>query len=63
MNDKEYIVFYRHFYEAIKLLPKDVQADLYNAFFTYYFTGKILEMDDEIKSFFILMVSQMNEEK
>ena len=54
-------VFYRSFYEAIKVQPKEIQADLYNALLEYSFTGTIPETDNCIvQSFFLLMKPQID---
>lgn len=35
MNSRDTCIFYRSMYEAIKELPKEVQADIYDAIFSY----------------------------
>lgn len=35
MENRDTCIFYRSYYEAIKDLPKDIQADIYNAIFDY----------------------------
>lgn len=41
--ERNSITFYRSFYEAIKLLPKDVQVEVYSAIMEYGFNGVELE--------------------
>lgn len=41
--EKDSIIFYKSFYEAIKEMPKENQLELYNAIFEKYF------FDNEIK--------------
>ena len=61
MEARESTVFYRSFYEAIKIQPKEIQADLYNALLEYSFTGTIPETDNCIvQSFFLLMKPQID---
>lgn len=61
MEKRESTVFYRSFYEAIKIQPKEIQADLYNALLEYSFTGKMPETDNcMVQSFFILMKPQID---
>lgn len=60
-NERESAIFYRSFYEAIKLQPKEIQADLYNALFEYTFTGELPESDNlMVQGFFILMKPQID---
>lgn len=60
-NERESTIFYRSFYEAIKLQPKEIQADLYNALFEYTFTGELPESDNlMVQGFFILMKPQID---
>ena len=35
MENRDTCIFYRSYFEAMKDLPKDVQADVYNAIFDY----------------------------
>lgn len=60
MTERESIVFYRSFYEAIKLQPKKIQADLYNALLEYAFTGEVIEMNNSVKSVFLLIKPQID---
>ena len=60
MTERESIVFYRSFYEAIKLQPKKIQADLYNALLEYAFTGEVIEMNNAVKSVFLLIKPQID---
>lgn len=60
-NERESAIFYRSFYEAIKLQPKEIQADLYNALLEYTFTGELPESDNlMVQGFFILMKPQID---
>ena len=60
MTERESIVFYRSFYEAIKLQPKKIPADLYNALLEYAFTGEVIEMNNSVKSVFLLIKPQID---
>ena len=46
---RESVVFYKSFYEAIKELPEEQQAHLYNAVFQYQFDGKEPELESGIE--------------
>jgi len=52
--DRENFIFYASFYEAIKELPKDVQADVYNAIMAYSFEGKEPECTGMAKAIFVM---------
>lgn len=46
-NERENILFYRSFYEAIKAIPEEhSQIELYNTVFDYWFYGKEPDMED-----------------
>lgn len=53
-------IFYRSFYEAIKDLPKEHQADLYNAIFEYSLNFNEVELAGVSKSFFKLIKPQLD---
>lgn len=46
---RESVVFYKSFYEAIKELPTEQQAHLYNAVFQYQFDGEEPELENGIE--------------
>lgn len=46
-------IIYKEIVEAIKLLPLEQQAKLYNAIFEYQFTGEISDEDLFVKSFIL----------
>ena len=49
-------IFYKSFYEAIKKVPKEYQAEIYNAIFEYAFTGTEIEgLSDIAEAMFILI--------
>lgn len=60
MDSRDSLIFYRSFYEAIRELPKDNQAEVYDAIFLYAldFTEPILS--GLSKTIFILIKPQLN---
>lgn len=49
-------IFYKSFYEAIKKVPKEYQAEVYNAIFEYAFTGLEVEgLSNVAQAMFILI--------
>jgi len=55
MQMRDSTIFYRSFYEAIKELPKDNQAEIYNAIFEYSLNFKEIELSGVSKTVFILI--------
>lgn len=56
MKEKDSVVFYKSFYEAIKNIPDTEQLKLYNAIFQYSFTSEEPNLEDGIaKAMFTLM--------
>lgn len=54
--DRESFIFYRSFYEAIKCMPSDVQAELYPAICEYALFGKIPKnLSDMARGMFTLI--------
>jgi uncharacterized phage protein (TIGR02220 family) len=53
-------IFYRSFYEAIKELPKETQADIYNAIFEYALNFKEQELSGLSKTVFTLIKPQLD---
>ena len=55
---RDSFVFYRSFFEAIEIQPKNVQADIYAAIFDYVFNDKLPEgLTSIAQSMFILIIS------
>ena len=55
-NERDYILFYRSFYESIKYMPGDVQLEIYPAVFEYWFYQKQPKNLSEVaKGLFTLM--------
>lgn len=52
-------IFYRSFYEAIKDLPSDVQAQVYNAIFEYSLNFVEIELSGLSKTIFTLIKPQI----
>ena len=50
--EKDSIIFYKSFYEAIKEMPKENQLELYNAIFEKYFFGNEIELTGLTKGIF-----------
>lgn len=59
MENVNSMVFYASFYEAIKGLSEQDQLGIYNAIFTYVFTGEELELSGVPKSIFTLIQPQI----
>lgn len=54
--DRESFIFYRSFYEAIKCMPSDVQAEIYPAICEYALFGKMPKnLSDMAKGMFTLI--------
>jgi hypothetical protein len=53
--NKDSIVFYKSFYEAIKELSKEEQAQVYNAIFEHYFYSKNVDLKGVPKAIFALV--------
>ena len=54
--ERDSIIFYKSFYEAIKNIPNEEQLKLYNAIFSYSFTETEPKIEEGIaKAMFILM--------
>lgn len=53
-------IFYRSFYDAIKDLSEDIQADVLRALFEYAFYYKELELTGTAKAIFILIKPQLD---
>lgn len=58
--ERESFVFYRSFYEAIKELPAENQANVYNALFEYSFNNVEVELSGVEKAVFLLMKPQVD---
>ncbi|GFI61012.1 hypothetical protein IMSAG049_00163 [Clostridiales bacterium] len=58
--ERESFVFYRSFFEAIRLQPKRVQADIYNAVMDYAFYGKEPEKCGAALGLFLLIKPQLD---
>lgn len=56
---RDSLIFYRSFYEAIKELPVEVQADVYNAIFEYGLNFNEVVLTGLPKSIFILIKPQL----
>ena len=57
---RDSIVFYRSFYEAIKELPKETQAEVYTAIFEYSLDFNLLELNGLSKTIFTLIKPQLD---
>ena len=49
-------IFYKSFYDSIKELDPEDQAQIYNAIFEYQFNGKQIELNGVCKSIFTLII-------
>lgn len=58
--ERESFVFYRSFFEAIRLQPKKIQADIYNAVLDYAFNGSEPNMSAAAMSIFYLIKPQID---
>lgn len=57
---KESIIVYRSFYEAIKDLPKELQADAWNAIFEYGLNQNEIELNGIVSTVFKLVKPQLD---
>ncbi len=58
---RESFIFYKSFFEAIRLQSKEIQADIYNAVLEYAFNGYETEnISDMAKSIFLLIKPQID---
>lgn len=57
---RESIVFYRSFFEAIRLQPKRIQAEIYNALLDYAFNGEEPDIGTAAMSIFYLIRPQID---
>lgn len=58
---RDSFVFYRSFFEAIKIQPKEIQTDIYSAIFDYIFNGKQPDgLNPMVQSLFILIKPQLD---
>jgi hypothetical protein len=53
-------IFYRSFFEAIKELPTENQAELYNAIFEYALNFELIELIGISKTVFTLIKPQID---
>ena len=60
MEKKESMVFYRSFYEAIKDLKLEQQAQIYNTIFSYWLNYEEIELDWICKTIFTLVKPQID---
>lgn len=56
---RDSLIFYRSFYEAIKELPKETQAEVYTAIFEYSLNFEELELNGLAKTIFTLIRPQL----
>lgn len=56
---RDSLIFYRSFYEAIKELPKETQAEVYTAIFEYSLNFKEVELNGLAKTIFTLIRPQL----
>ncbi len=56
---RDSLIFYRSFYEAIKELPKDIQAEVYTAIFEYSMNFNEVELTGLSKTIFTLIKPQL----
>ena len=57
---RESFIFYKSFYESIKELAPEEQAQIYNAIFEYQFENKAVELKGVCKSIFTLIIPQLD---
>lgn len=58
---RDSFVFYRSFFEAIKIQPKEIQTDIYSAIFDYIFNDKQPDgLNPMVQSLFILIKPQLD---
>ena len=60
MEERDSIIFYRSFFESIKLLPSETQAEVYNAIFEYSLNFKEVELSETPKVIFTLIKPQLD---
>ncbi len=59
--ERDSIVIYKSFFEAVRLQPKEAQADIYNAVLEYAFNSIEPEnISDTAKSIFLLIKPQID---
>jgi hypothetical protein len=57
---RDSMIFYRSFYEAVKELNKEQQADIYNAIFAYSLDGENEDLSGIVKTVFTLIKPQLD---
>jgi hypothetical protein len=57
---RESCIFYRGFYDAIKHMPKDDKAIIYDAYFEYALNNNEVELEGMVKVVFALMKPQID---
>ena len=57
---RESFIFYKSFYESIKELAPEEQAQIYNAIFEYQFENNVVELKGVCKSIFTLIIPQLD---
>jgi len=57
---RDSFIFYRSFFEAVKYLDKEAQADCFNAICQYVLDEKEIELEGSAKALFILMKPQLD---
>ena len=55
MNKRDTCIFYRSIYEAVKELPKETQAEIYDAIFSYSLDFKVKELSGISKTIWTLI--------
>ncbi|PQL89814.1 DUF6291 domain-containing protein [Apibacter sp. wkB309] len=60
MEERDSIIFYRSFFESIKQLPSETQAEVYNAIFEYSLNFKEVELSEIPKVIFTLIKPQLD---
>jgi hypothetical protein len=60
MKQRDSLIFYRSFYEAISELPKEIQAEVYDAIFQYSLNFKEVELSGLSKTIFTLIKPQLD---
>jgi len=56
---RESFIFYKSFYDSIKELDINCQAQIYNAIFEYQFNSREIELNGVCKSIFTLIIPQL----
>lgn len=59
MEERDSFIFYRSFFEPIKQLPSETQAEVYNAIFEYSLNFKEVELSKYSKVVFTLIKPQL----